>query len=138
MYIYRIPNIFSYCSYCPRKNILAWSFFFTHALIDKKWSKIDGTLKKPQRPNSIRFLNFYTPNFIPDENKHEINIEKTYIWRPGRQMSDFHTHVLDLGSAGILTKLHPITWNEFLRYFLVSSSNTSKTPFLEHLCTMAS
>ena len=28
-------------------------FFFTQALIDKKWSKIDGTLKKPRRIPSI-------------------------------------------------------------------------------------
>ena len=32
----------------------------------------------------MRSLNFITPNFIPGENKHEINMQKAYIRRPGR------------------------------------------------------
>ena len=32
----------------------------------------------------MRSLNFITPNFIPGENKHEMNMQKAYIRRSGR------------------------------------------------------
>ena len=51
---------------------------------------------------------FLTPNFIPEINKHEMDIQKTYILRPGRQMHSCRTQFLVLMSADILAKLHPI------------------------------
>ena len=67
-------------------------------------------------------------------------MQKTYIWRPGRQMHNFHTQVLGVMSDdGILAKLHPIIrsyiseWvfsHNFLQYF--------ENVFLEHLRTIAS
>ena len=69
-----------------------------------------------------------------------MNMQRAYIWRPGRQMHSFRTQFLVLMSAGILAKLQPIIWSyillgvfsyKFLQYF-------ENTFFLEHLCTMAS
>ena len=42
------------------------------------------------KAKSIKFLNFLTPNFIPEENKHEMDTQKTYMWQPGRQTHNFH------------------------------------------------
>ena len=73
-----------------------------------------GTMKA----KSIRFLNFLTHNFIPEENKREMDIQNTYI--------KYTTQFLGLMNSGILAKLHPIIWCcisvwvfscKFLQYF---------------------
>ena len=60
-------------------------------------------------------------------------------------MGNFLTQFLGLTSADMLVKLHPLNMLVILSEvvfqcwcFLTSSSNISKTPFLEHLCTVAS
>ena len=52
----------------------------------------------------------------------EMDMQKTYIWRPWRQMQNFRTQFLGLIATGILAKLHPIAWScmfsyKFLQYF---------------------
>ena len=77
------------------------------------------------KAKSIRFLDFLTPNFIPEENKREMDTQKTNMWRPGREMQ-FSYAILGQMSSGILAKLHPIIWYclsvwvfswKFLQYF---------------------
>ena len=40
-----------------------------------------------------------------------MDMQKTYIWRPGRQIHSFCKQFLGLMSLGILAKLHPIIWS---------------------------
>ena len=54
--------------------------FSIQALIDIKLNKINETLREQWRPKSMRTLNFLSPNFIPDENKHQMDIQREYIW----------------------------------------------------------
>ena len=108
--------------------------FSTQALIDIKQIKINATVRKPWRSNLIRSLNMLTPKLIREENKREMNMQKIYIWHPGCQKHDFRTQFLGLMSAGILAKLHPITWHCISVWvFFVSSSNISKTYFFRTL-----
>ena len=46
------------------------------------------------KAKSVRFLNFLTPNFIPEENKREVDTKNKYMGRPGRQMHSFHAQFL--------------------------------------------
>ena len=58
------------------------------ALID---IKTNATFREPWKSNLTRLLNFCTPNHIPEEKKLEIYMEKTFIWRPERQVHDIYT-----------------------------------------------
>ena len=85
----------------------------------------------------VRTLNFHALNFIPEENKHEMDMQKTYIWTS--RSHSFRT-ILVLMCADILAKLHPTISScislwvfsyKLLQYF-------ENIFFLKHLCTMAS
>ena len=52
----------------------------TQTLVDVKWSKINETHREQWKPKLIRYLNFITPNFIPEENKQEMDMQRAYIW----------------------------------------------------------
>ena len=41
--------------------------------------KINETIREQQRQKSIRTRNFFTFNFIPEENKREMDMQKAYI-----------------------------------------------------------
>ena len=101
--------------------------------------KINETLREQWRAKAIKNLNFHTPNFIPEEKNMKWTCKRHTYELAGRQMHSFRTQFLVLMSAGILAKLHLSSEVVFrCGCFFISSSNISKTSFLEHLCTMTS
>ena len=59
----------------------------------------------------IRFsfkINFLTPNFILEVNKHEIGMQRAHIVTSGTSNNSFYTQFFVLMSAGIAVRLDPI------------------------------
>ena len=54
----------------------------------------------------MRSLNFITPNFIPGENKYEMNTQKTYIRRPGPYIGrQFSCAIFGFGFCGHISQI---------------------------------
>ena len=56
-------------------NTVFYIEFSTEALTDVIQSKIDETPSNPCRPDLMRSLNFLPPNFIPEENKRDMEMQ---------------------------------------------------------------
>ena len=65
-----------------------------------------------------------------------MDMERAYYEHPGRQMHSFRTFFVVLMPACIYALLSEVLF--CCGCFFISSSNISKTPFSEHLCTMTS
>ena len=124
--------------------------FSNQALIDVKYNNIDATLEGSWRSNSIRFLNFLTPNFIPEENEREMQLHPRRKWtwnvhaRHKCVVQDVKctnfVHDFSVWSLRVYWPNYILLPEAVFRWacFLVSSSNVLRAPFLEHLCAMAS
>ena len=59
-------------------NTVFYTELSTEALADIIQSKIDGTPTDPWRTDLMRSLNFLTSNFIPEENKRDMEMQNKY------------------------------------------------------------